>query len=126
MGKPAFAPMLVIKHDTFNVDFYVNGLGAVELRRFSNDDGSIHVSELAINGAMFHLHEEGIGTFSPLDKKGVTSTIGLFVEDVDGMMARALAHGATEYSPVQDFDYGYRQGEFTDPFGHRWQLQKAI
>ena len=126
MDNASFAPMLVIRHSVFNIDFYTKGLDAIELRRFSNDDGSIHVSELAINGTMFHLHEEGHGTRSPLDLHGVTSVVGLFVDDVDAVMQTALSNGAVEHSPVQDYDYGYRQGEFTDPFGHRWQIQKAI
>jgi PhnB protein len=29
-------------------------------------------------------------------------------------------------SPVQDYEYGYRQGEIIDPFGHRWVLQKDL
>src|SRR5689334_2729627 len=93
--KIFFAPQLVIPHGVRDVDFYVNGLGAVELRRFSNDDGTVHVSELSIDGALFHLHEAGEGTFPPSSHEGVTTTIGLFVDDVDAAMARAVAAGAT-------------------------------
>ncbi|PLW91361.1 MAG: VOC family protein, partial [Mucilaginibacter sp.] len=25
-----------------------------------------------------------------------------------------------------DFDYGYRQADITDPYGHCWQIQKVI
>lgn len=32
-----FAPQLYIKGGVRNIDFYVNGLGAVELRRVTND-----------------------------------------------------------------------------------------
>jgi len=114
---------------TKDIEFYTNGLGAVELFRVPNEDGSIHVAELAIDGAVFHLHEETIynpNTFHPMRIGGVTSTIGLFVEDVHELMARAIAAGATEKTPVTDHDYSYRQGEFIDPFGHHWMIEKKI
>lgn len=125
--KPTFAPELTIPNGITDISFYVSAFDAVELRRFGNDDGTIHVSELSINGAMFHLHEETehSGMLSP--KKGKPSvTIGLFVDDVHAVIEQAIAAGAILKSPVQDYDYGYRQGEIIDPFGHRWQIQKAI
>ncbi len=123
-----FAPELIIKNGTFNIDFYTNAFGAVELRRFSNDDGSIHVAELSINGALFHLHEAMLkpGSFSPEKHDGTTTKIGLFVPDVDAVMKSAIAAGALEISPAQDYDYGYRQGEIKDPFGHIWMIEKNI
>jgi len=41
-------------------------------------------------------------------------------------MNKAIEAGGTLASPVQDFEYGFRQGEITDPFGHRWQIQKDL
>lgn len=124
--KTYFAPELTIPHGITNVDFYIKAFGATELRRFSNDDGSIHVSELEIDGAMFHLHEEGKRYFSPAKTGSTTVTIGLFVEDVDAVMTKAAEAGAKITSPAQDYFYGYRQGGFTDPFGHCWQIEKHI
>ena len=48
------------------------------------------------------------------------------VADVDTVMAQALAAGAKEISPAQDYDYGLRQGDIIDPFGHHWTIQKMI
>ena len=119
--------MLTISNGVTDVDFYKKAFGATELRRFSNDDGTIHVSELEIDGAMFHLHEQGINyKSSPGVLKGTTVTIGLFVDDVHAVMAKAVEAGAILTSPVQDYEYGYRQGEIADPFGHRWQIQKDL
>jgi len=125
--KPTFAPMLTIPNGVTDISFYINAFDAVELRRFGNDDGTIHVSELSINGAMFHLHEETphSGMLS-LEKSKPSVTIGLFVDDVRAVMEQAVAAGAVIKSPIEDYDYGYRQGEIQDPFGHRWQIQKAI
>ncbi|SFP55065.1 VOC family protein [Parafilimonas terrae] len=122
-----FAPELHIPKGTFNVDFYIK-FGAIEHFRFCNDDGSIHVVELEIAGAIFHLHETmtWFNALEPISAKGVTSVIGLFVPDVDKVMEKAMQAGATEIKPAQDYDYGYRQGMFRDPFGHYWQIQKKI
>lgn len=123
-----FAPQLFIKSGATNVDFYINGLGATELRRFSNDDGTIHVSELSINGALFHVHEENIGKsqYEPIKNKGITCLIGLFVEDVDKVVNKAVAAGAALVGPPQSYDYGYRQAEIKDPFGHLWLIEQKI
>jgi PhnB protein len=125
--KTFFAPELTIDNGVTNVDFYEKAFGAVEIRRFSNDDGSIHVSEMEIDGALFHLHElTSLYSSSPFKLAGTTVTIGLFVEDVDAVIARAVEAGATLRSQAQDYFYGYRQGQIVDPHGHRWQIQKRI
>jgi PhnB protein len=125
--KTHFAPELHIPNGTHSIDFYTK-LGATESFCFRNDDGSIHVAELEINGAIFHLHETmpWFDALEPVSAKGVTAVIGLFVDDVHKIFNRALIAGATEISPVTDHDYGYRQGMFKDPFGHYWQIQKKV
>ena len=126
--KPTFAPQLVIPNGVTDISFYINAFGATELRRFSNDDGTIHVSELSINGALFHLHEQTLhsAAVSPDRHNATTVTIGLFVDDVHAVVQQAVLSGARLLSPVQDYDYGYRQGEVVDPFGHQWLIEKAI
>jgi PhnB protein len=126
-GTTHFAPELHIPNNTRNIDFYTK-FGALEHFCLRNDDGSIHVAELEINGAIFHLHEtmRHFGALEPKSANGVTTVIGLFVPDVDKVMQQAIQAGATEINPAQDHDYGYRQGMFKDPFGHYWQIQKKI
>ena len=123
-----FAPQLHIKSGITDISFYIQGLGATELRRFSNPDGSVHVSELMLEGCLFHLHEENRakGNLEPLGCGGVTSLVGIFVADVDQFMDRAIQAGATLLNPAVDYEYGYRQGEFLDPFGHHWLVEKKI
>ena len=125
--KTHFARELHIPNGTLNIDFYTK-FGATEHFCFRNDDGSIHVAELEINGAIFHLHEtmRWFEALEPISAKGVTTVIGLFVPDVAEVMNKAIQAGATEISPVKDHEYGYRQGMFKDPFGHYWQIQKKL
>ena len=127
-NRISFAPELYIKNGVTDIGFYTKAFGAVEIRPWRNDDGSIHVAELSISGTIFHLHEETQRTnlFSPSKYNGTTVLIGLFVPDVDAVMNSALAAGATVISPAQDYEYGYRQGEIKDPFGHLWMIEKKI
>ena len=125
--KAHFAPELHIPNGTLNIDFYTK-FGAKEHFCFRNEDGSIHVAELEIGGAIFHVHEtmRWLNALEPISAKGVTTVIGLFVEDVHEVFKNAIQAGATEISPVTDHEYGYRQGMFKDPYGHYWQIQKKI
>ncbi|MCJ7465972.1 MAG: hypothetical protein MUO53_04675 [Maribacter sp.] len=78
------------------------------------------MAELMIDGALFHVHEEKpmAGRLEPRSIQGTTALIGLFVADIDQVMQRAVTAGATVISPARTYDYGYRQGEIKDPFGH--------
>ncbi len=123
--KTHFAPELHIPKGTMEIEFYKK-FGATENFCFRNEDGSIHVAELEINGAIFHVHETMRDALEPKSANGVTSVIGLFVPDVEEIMNKAILAGATQINPTTDHDYGYRQGMFKDPFGHHWQIQKKI
>jgi uncharacterized glyoxalase superfamily protein PhnB len=59
----SFAPELYIPNGVSDISFYKNAFGATENLCFTNDDGSIHVAELSINGAIFHVHEITSGEF---------------------------------------------------------------
>jgi PhnB protein len=128
LNKPYFAPYLYIPAGITDISFYEKAFGATELRRWANDDQSIHVAELSINGALFHIHEAKLtaGQFNPAHVNGITSLIGLFVPDVDKVMGQAIAAGATLISPAYSYDYGYRQGQIRDPFGQIWLIEMSI
>jgi PhnB protein len=123
--KTFFAPQLFIPAGVTDISFYSKAFGAIEIRQWRNEDGSVHVAELSINGAIFHLHEERPikEQLEPGKAKGVTTLVGLFVEDVDLVMTNALQAGAILLSPAQDYEYGYRQGNIQDPFGHQWMIE---
>ena len=128
MHQTFFAPQLYIPNGMRSTRFYQEAFNAAELRQWMNDDGSYHVAELSINGTIFHLHEQNPakGQSCPDLVKSTTVMIGLFVPDVDAVMKNAVAAGATIISPAQDYEYGYRQGEIKDPYGHQWLIQKKI
>jgi len=125
--KPFFAPQLLINNGVKDISFYANAFDATENFCLRNDDDSVHVAELSIDGTIFHLHEiTKQHFFSPDKHNGTTVIIGLFVPDVDAVMNKAIAAGAVEISAVKDYEYGYRQGEIIDPFGHHWLIERKI
>lgn len=123
-----FAPHLTVKDVRAAMEFYKNAFGANELRRWDNPDGSVHVAELTIDGALLHLHDEVARSsqLSPSTLQATTVLIGIFVDDPHAVVSRAVAAGGQQTSPVQDYDYGYRQGVVKDPAGHQWLIQKKI
>ena len=126
--QTVFAPHLTLKNVKAGMEFYIKAFGALELRRWSNSDGSVHVAEMAIEGAMFHLHEEvpASGELSPETVNATTNLIGIFVPDPHAFVKKAVSAGGKEARPVKDYDYGYRQGTVIDPFGHHWLVEKKI
>lgn len=63
-----FAPELHIPNGTLEIDFYKT-FGATENFCLRNDDGSIHVAELAVNGAIFHVLKQYVMPMSQLVQK---------------------------------------------------------
>ena len=123
-----FAPQLTIKVVAPAVDFYKKVFNAKVLRLFDNGTGGIHVAEMEIDGALFHIHEESphANQFSPETTKSASVLIGLFVDDVHAIVKRAEDEGVKIISPITDWEYGYRQCTFVDPWGHHWMIEKKI
>lgn len=53
-------------------------------------------------------------------------SLGLYVADVDAVVAAAEAAGATIREPVADFVSGDRFASIRDPFGVRWSIMTRV
>jgi len=127
-NQTVFAPQLITSDGAAAIEFYKKAFGVDELRRWSNDDGSVHVAELSFQGTIFHIRQESVKQYnlSPATAGGNTVILGIFVSDVDAIIDRAVAAGATLLNAPQDYEYGYRQGDIKDPYGHHWLIEKRI
>ena len=56
----------------------------------------------------------------------VTHSVMVRVEDARAHCERARAHGARILMEPTDFDYGERQYNADDPFGHRWTFTETL
>jgi PhnB protein len=63
---------------------------------------------------------------SPQTLGGSTVALYLYVEDVDGVFAKALQAEASSVQEPEDHFYGDRVAMFDDPFGHRWNITTHI
>jgi PhnB protein len=110
------------------IRFYGRAFGAKELDRMPGAPGKISHAELMIGDSHLMLADEApqIGARSPKTIGGCPSTLLLYVDDVDRVVAEALAAGATLVRPVQDMFYGDRLGTILDPFGHSWSVATHI
>ena len=106
------------------IDFYKKAFGAKERLRMDAPGGKVGHAEIVIGDSAIMLADE----FPEMNFKGPKSGGGssvnmhLYVPDVDGMMARAIAQGAKVVRAIEDKFYGDRTGTLEDPFGHVWHL----
>lgn len=122
-------PHLIVRGAAAAVDFYVRAFGASELYRNMAPDGlSIVHSELLLGDSRMFVNEEfpEHGQLSPLAHGGSAVTLHLYVDDVDGLFARAVSAGARVTIELADQFWGDRYGGLLDPFGHVWSLASRI
>lgn len=111
------------------IDFYKQAFNAVEKRIFKNDNGSVHVAELAIDDMLFHIREVNPSRkhVDPLINNGVTCIIELWTLDPQILFNNAVQVGAIVVNPVKDYlETGYMQGTIIDPFGQHWHLMRPL
>lgn len=120
-----FAPYITVRNAAAAVDFYVAAFGAAELFRLVDPvDGRLGHVELTFGGQLVMLADEypDFGAVSPDTLGGSPVKLHLDVADVDGVIGRAVALGATLVRPVRQEFYGSRTGMVLDPFGYSWSI----
>jgi PhnB protein len=110
------------------VDFYRSAFGAVELFRLGGtDDFPDTVAQLAVGDAVFWVETESPehGNFSPATVGGATTRMLLITDEPERVVARAIAAGAIQVSPVAE-EHGWLLGRIDDPSGHRWEIGRPL
>lgn len=128
-GYHAITPYLIISGTAAAIDFYKRAFGATEVLRMPDPSGQkIGHAELKIGDASFMLADEypDMGHRSPATLGDTPVSMLVYVENVDQVVAQALAAGATELRPVADQFYGDRVGMVADPFGHVWSIATHV
>ena len=110
------------------IEFYKNAFDAIVLRQSNNDDGSVHVTEMSVNGVLFHMHEETTrnNELSPETLKGTSIAIGLFVDDPHNVMAKAVAAGGAEIDRYKIMITTTGRELIGDPYGQHLVVKKKI
>jgi uncharacterized glyoxalase superfamily protein PhnB len=118
---PPVIPVLVYPDVREAVAWLEAGLGASERVRI----GDGHRAQLSLNGAAAIVAEPG-NTRVPPSSGVTTHMVMLRVDDVGAVCERARRHGARVLMEPTEFQYGERQCELEDPFGHRWSLTQTV
>ena len=63
---------------------------------------------------------------SPTTTGHSSAVFYLDTDEVDRLWTVALDHGATPLRPIADWFNGKRDGQFIDPFGHRWGISQHL
>lgn len=121
-------PHLAVDGVAAAIDWYHRAFEAHELLRNLAPDGeSVMHAELLLGDSRFFVVDEFPGaTRAPRSLGGSSVTLHLYVEDVDGFVARAVAEGAEVLLPVEDRFWGDRYGILRDPFGHHWSVASRL
>lgn len=125
--RPGFStasPYLILRDPAATLAFVQHVFGAVELSRHVDSAGRIFHAEFRIGDSTFMVTTESpqYAFMRSVEAVGESPVhLFLYVNEVDGLFARALANGAREVMPVADQPYG-RSGGFADPSGLIWWI----
>ena len=124
----AVIPMLVCRDAAAEIEFLRAAFGAVELSRRSAPDGSVLHATLGIGELLIMLHgeTERLASRAPQPDGSSPVVIYLYLEDVDAVIARAVAAGARILTPLADQPWGDRMGRIVDPAGHVWNVASRV
>jgi PhnB protein len=127
-GYHSVTPYLFIKGAANAIDFYKKVFGAKERMRMPGPNNQIMHAELQIGDSAIMLADENpqIGARSPETLGGPTSSMHVYVANVDAVAQIAVESGAKLVRPVNDQFYGDRSGTIIDPFGHMWSIATHI
>lgn len=114
-------PELWVDRASAAVTFYETAFGARVIHRVGEGDDI--VAQLAVDQAAFWVTaaDPASGRLTPSTMGGATGRTLLVVKHPDQVVARAVAAGAQQLSPVED-QHGWRLGRIVDPFGHEWEI----
>ena len=127
-GASVVMPMLVCRDAGAELDFCKATFGAVERVSRPGPDGAVAHALVTIGGAMVMIE----GEWPTLDSRapGVDGSspvvIYVYVENVDQVVERAMAAGATILVPIENQFWGDRTGRIMDPSGHVWIVSTRI
>jgi PhnB protein len=127
-GYHTVTPYLIVKNAGSAIEFYKKAFGAVELFRMPGPDGRVMHAEIRIGDSPIMMADEfpDMGCLGPLSRGGPTSSILLYVPDVDALAKQVEAAGAKVIKPLANQFYGDRSATYSDPFGHQWTIATHV
>ena len=107
-GMHTVTPYLTCDGASDAIPFYIKAFDAVEINRMPDNDGKIINAMIRIGDSALMVMDEypAMKSFGPKSLNGSPVTIHLQLEDIDGVVAKAVAAGATLTKPAADMFWG--------------------
>ncbi len=119
------APRLVVSAGDDALDFYARAFDTEATDRMYVG-GRLVNAHVLIGGTLVGVTEADGSSRSPTAIGGTPVLLSLTVPDVDAAARRFVEAGGEVVIPLDDRDYGRRDGRFRDPFGHLWILGQPL
>jgi PhnB protein len=127
-GYHTVSPYLAVEDAAAAIEFYKRAFGAKERVRMDAPGGKIGHAELEIGDSVVMLSDPfpQSSTKPPKELGGTSTSVMLYVEDVDEVFKQAVDAGAKVTMEVENQFWGDRFGSVTDPFGHAWSIATHV
>ncbi|HSK28147.1 MAG TPA: VOC family protein [Jiangellales bacterium] len=129
-GYTTLTPFLVCQPAAEAIDFYEEVFGARLVDRMDGPDGTVAHAELDFGDGRLQLGDptDAYGLVSPQGAADdrASSSLCIYVSDVDEVFAAAVERGATVREEPATFVTGDRFASVYDPFGHRWAVMTRV
>ena len=131
LNKKHYSPVsaaLTVSDIPAAVKFYEKAFGFSKRGIMNGPDGKPMQAELTLRGATLMLGPENPawGNRSAKSLGGSPSTLYVYVENVDKVIAKAVSLGATTQGPVMDMFWGDRVGNVFDSDGYKWMVATHV
>ena len=119
-GYHTVTPYLTIQGADEVIKFLENAFGARERMRLPGPGGTVGHAEIEIGDSLIMIAD--------VDERGkiTPAMIHLYMEDVDGVYARAVAAGGTSIQEPEDKFYGDRSAAVQDSAGNQWYISTHV
>lgn len=126
-GSTSLTPFLAIPNATDALEFYRDVFGARVVGSAVMDGIMVH-AELDFGQGRLQLGEPNpeYGLVAPPTPPEACYSMGLYCSDVDELVTKAEAKGATIREPVMNFVSGDRFASIIDPYGVRWSIMSRV
>lgn len=127
-GYHTLTPHIIVRDAARAIEFYKQAFGAKERGAMKSPDGRIVHAELMIGDSILMLADEfpEMGGRSPLSVGDSSTSLHIYVDNVDAAFERAVKAGAQATMPLMDQFWGDRYGQVKDPFGHKWSIATHV
>jgi PhnB protein len=118
-GYHTVSPYLVVPGVAKLIEFAKQAFDAKEVYVSKRPDGTVMHAEIKIGDSILMMGESAEGKHFP-------AMLHLYMEDVDGVYARAIEAGAKSIRVPADQPYGDRSGGVEDASGNQWWISTHV